>query len=501
MKLMKFVIAFLAVISAGCNTGSKKVTDAPVYEDVKIRLTSYSSHLELFAEADPFVAGETSNVLAHFTYLEDFKAIDSAVITMRLIIGDNEITRALDKPVRKGIYSFDISPVVTGDGKVVFEVKEPSREVDVLELPVTVYSDKKAGDTEAEKTEPSGTNAIVFTKEQSWKVDFSTDQPVMKPFGQVIKTTAQVQSAPDDEITVAAKTNGVVIFSGSKVLEGQSVSAGQSLFTVSGAGMADNNSALRYSEALNNYQKAKADYERQAELAKEKIVSEKELLSTKNEYDNAAAIYEMLKKNFNASGQVVSCPSSGFVKQLFVTNGQYVEAGQPMISVSKNKTIILKAGVPQKYYPVLNDIVSANIRIPGTNKTYTLEQLNGKVISHGRNADNDNYLIPVVLQINNVSDFIPGGFAEVFLKTMSNTNAMTVPNASLLEEQGIYFVLVQITPEMFEKREVIVGPTDGLRSEITAGLSSSERIVTRGAILVKLAQASGTLDAHSGHVH
>jgi hypothetical protein len=29
----------------------------------------------------------------------------------------------------------------------------------------------------------------------------------------------------------------------------------------------------------------------------------------------------------------------------------------------------------------------------------------------------------------------------------------------------------------------------------------SERIVTKGAILVKLAQSSGALDAHSGHVH
>lgn len=501
MKLMKFVIAFLAVITAGCNNGSKKVTDAPVYEDVKIRLTSYSSHLELFAEAEPFVAGETGNVLAHFTYLEDFKAIDSTVITIRLVVGNNEITRSLDKPVRKGIYSFDISPVTPGDGRIVFELKDRSGEVNILETPVTVYADKKTAEAEAEKDEPSGINAIVFTKEQSWKVGFSTDQPVLKPFGQVIKTTAQIQSAPDDEITVAARTNGVVVFSGLKVLEGQPVSSGQTLFTISGSGMADNNSALRYSEALNNYQKAKADYERQAELAKDKIVSEKELLSTKNEYDNAAAIYEMLKKNFNASGQVVSCPSSGFVKQLFVKNGQYVEAGQPMISVSKNKTIILNAGVPQKYYPILNDIVSANIRIPGTDKTYTLEQLNGKVISHGRNADTDNFLIPVVLQINNVSDFIPGGFAEVFLKTMSNTSAMTVPNTSLLEEQGNYYVLVQITPEMFEKREVKIGPTDGISSEITDGLSQSERIVTRGAILVKLAQATGTLDAHAGHIH
>jgi hypothetical protein len=38
-------------------------------------------------------------------------------------------------------------------------------------------------------------------------------------------------------------------------------------------------------------------------------------------------------------------------------------------------------------------------------------------------------------------------------------------------------------------------------TEIKTGLNSGERVVTKGAILIKLAQATGTLDAHSGHVH
>jgi hypothetical protein len=48
---------------------------------------------------------------------------------------------------------------------------------------------------------------------------------------------------------------------------------------------------------------------------------------------------------------------------------------------------------------------------------------------------------------------------------------------------------------------VKVGATDGIRSEITKGIKPLERVVTTGAILVKLAQATGTLDAHSGHNH
>ncbi|MBC8319158.1 MAG: efflux RND transporter periplasmic adaptor subunit, partial [Bacteroidetes bacterium] len=92
-------------------------------------------------------------------------------------------------------------------------------------------------------------------------------------------------------------------------------------------------------------------------------------------------------------------------------------------------------------------------------------------------------------------------FVEIYLKTLTNSEALTVPNTALLEDQGSYFVYVQTTPELFEKREVKIGVTDGLKTEIIKGIAYNERIVTKGAILIKLAQATGTLDAHSGHVH
>jgi multidrug efflux pump subunit AcrA (membrane-fusion protein) len=146
-------------------------------------------------------------------------------------------------------------------------------------------------------------------------------------------------------------------------------------------------------------------------------------------------------------------------------------------------------------------ISSANIRTLQDNRSYTLEELNGKMLSYGKSTNDDNYLIPVSLQIDNVGSFVAGGFVELFLKTLSSVKSITVPVTALLEEQGNFFVLVQVNPELFEKREVKTGVSDGIRTEILSGLTKDERIVTKGAILVKLAQASNALDPHAGHVH
>ncbi len=496
----KILIAMLALALTGCN-GKQTAEQHEEHEEVKFQYTAYSADFEVFAEADAFVIGETANVLSHFSRLPDFKALESGSMTIRLIVNGKEVSQTLDQPTRKGIYSFDILPETAGKGSLKFEITNENGSFEVLVPEVTVFAEHREALEASEKVVISQTNTTVFTKEQSWKVDFATDFPRNEPFGQIIKTTAQVQSSQGDEIIVSAKTNGMVMISGNAVLEGKDVSKGQTLFSISGSEMADNNISVRYAEAKNNLEKAKADFERSTELAKDKIVSAKDLLSAKNQYDNAKAVFDNLNTNFSASGQSVKSPMSGFVKQVLVKNGAYVAAGQPIVIVAQNKTLLLNAEVQQKYASMLGSIVSANIRTVQDNQTYSLEQLNGKVLSFGKATNSDNFLIPVALQIDNIGSFTAGGFVEVYLKTITNTLALTVPTTSLLEDQGAFFVYVQATPELFEKREVKIGATDGVRTEIKTGLNSIERVVTKGAILIKLAQATGTLDAHSGHVH
>lgn len=501
MKINIILVVVLALLLANCTNNPTPEAQESHHDDIKIQITAYSNEFELFAESDPFITGKTSNILSHFSHLQSFKALEIGSITIRLIVNGKETSQTLDKPTRKGIYSFYLKPETTGIGKLLFDISNDNGTFQLTTSNVRVFADEHDAIHTAEDLVVSTANATVFTKEQSWKVNFATALPTIEPFGQVIKTVAQVQSAPGDEILISAKTNGTVMLRADNVLEGKRVSNGQVLFSISGNGLATNNASVRFSEALNNFKKTKLDYERLFELAKDKIISEKKLIEAKNQYDNAKVFYDNLNKNFTSIGQNVKSSMNGYVKQLFVQNGQYVEAGQPIVMISQNKTLLLQSEVQQKYASILGTIKSATIRTLYNNKTYTLEQLNGKILSFGKNTNNDNYLIPISLQIDNKGSFVSGGFVELYLKTLTNTKALTIPNSSLVEEQGVFFVYVQRTPELFEKRIVEVGVSDGLNTEILDGITHDKRIVTKGAILIKLAQATGTLDAHSGHNH
>jgi len=500
MYFKLIVTSLIALTIAACNHNHENGSETES-EEIKFQYTAYSEKFELFAEADPFVTGQTANVLSHFSNLPEFTALASGAITIKLNVNGKTVEQTLESSSRKGIYSFDIRPEVTGAGTLEYTVKTEAGDFKIIVPEVVVYAGDQEAATAAAVNKISRTNTTVFTKEQSWKTEFSTGYPVREPFGQVIKTTAQIQSAQGDEALVTAKTGGVISLPGNGLTEGINVSNGQALMTIKGSGLAENNSAVRFAEAQNNFEKASADYERARLLAEDKIVSEKQLLETKTLYENARSVYENLKQNFSAAGQTVFSPMSGFIKQLFVRNGQYVEAGQPLTVISQNKSLLLRAEVQQKYARDLLSIATANIRTTEDDKTYTLEELNGIVISVGKTTTTDNFLIPVTLQINNIGNFVPGGFVELYLKTVSNSKALTIPVSAVIEEQGNFFVFVQVTPELFEKREIKTGATDGIRIEVMSGLADGERIVLKGAVLIKLSQAAGTLDAHSGHVH
>lgn len=505
MNFKVFMYVLLVFLIASCKPSGHEndnhEQNEESHEEIKFQYTAYSNDFELFAEADAFIVGEKANVLSHFSTVPDFKAVEKGKISITLVVNGKEAKQTLNEPTRKGIYSFDIQPQIAGSGTLKFEISNDKGNFEVIIPKITVYKNIEDAHEAFEKIVVSKTNTTVFTKEQSWKIDFATALPSSEPFGQVIKTTALVQSLPSNELVISAKANGMVVYSSDNISEGIEIYAGQPLFTISGSDLAENSLGVKFAEAKNNFEKAKSDYERAKELAKDKIVSEKDLLSSKNQFENAKAVYDNMNKNFSPSGYRISSPQAGFVKQVFVKNGSYVEAGQPVLIVSQNKLLTLKAEVPAKYTSILHNIKTANIKSLDGKSLYSLEELNGKILSYGKSGNNDNFLVPVHLQIENNGSFVSGSFVEVYLKSYSPGLSLIIPNSSLLEEQGIYFVWVQITPELFEKREVTIGGTDGIHTEIKGGLSNSERIISRGAMLVKLAQATGSLDAHSGHVH
>ncbi len=500
MKIL-YAFAVLAILIAGCTNKSNKdnQSDAHLHDDIKLQITSYNDKYEVYAEADPFVVGSKSNILAHFSHIPEFTALEKGKITAKLIIGDKIFSQTLDEPTRKGIYSFNIKPSIKGKGLLIFEIGDEKSKLVVSKM--QVFTDEHDAIHTADGQILGSTDGAVFTKEQSWKVDFATEKPQIKSIGTIINGIGEIIPEQTDEIILTAKANGIINFAENNLLLGVSVAKDQVLFSIVSDGFSENNATVRYIEAKNNFEKSKADYERLQKLADDKIISEKELLEAKNNYSNAKVKFENFSKDFNANGMIVKSDSKGFIRNIFVRNGTYVQAGQKIATIVKNQTLLLRTEVQQKYLPLLGSLYSANIKLLEQNKVYTLEELGGSIASVGKSVSSENFMIPVTLKFENNGKFLAGSIAEVYLKTEANNNALSIPNTALLEDQGLYFVYIQITPELFEKQEVKIGARDGVRTEILKGLNIDQRIVSIGATLVRLAHATGGLDAHSGHSH
>ena len=505
-------------------------------------LTAYSDGLEFFAETGTFVAGQEVSVLLHVTEIQDFKPYVGEDVSVCLVpkgesAGDNcgncshghgsEAEPEIEseghsheseghshegeghshegeghshqhegKTEVQGIYRFCVRAEAEGEANLVF-----SADGQRASIPVRVFGSASEASEYAESLEVRSSNGAVFPKEKSWSVDFATEEAVLEPFGQVIRATSRVQPSQEEVFTVSALTDGVVSIGAKALVEGREVRKGETLCIVKGSGTADENLATKYARAEADYNFARNEYERKKALASDRIVSESELRQAEAAFEIAKAVFENLKGNFDASGQSAKSPIEGFVTSVTVSNGQFVRAGDPIATVSRSRSLLVVAEIQPRYSACLKDICGATFKDMDSGRIWTLDELGGKVVSYGKSVSSDSPLIPVTFSVPNKGGFIPGSFLQTRIITRSETPAITLPTTSLIEEQGNYFVYRQLTPEYFEKTPVTIGASDGLRTEIRSGLSAGERVVSKGAMFVKLAQASGALDPHAGHNH
>lgn len=498
MKLTQNILLLCLFVLgiASCN----KKEEAPKSNSLEpLAYTIYTKNTELFVEFKPLVVGSTSKFAAHFTILdENFKPLNNAKITVSLLVGEKGIKNTVNAPSSPGIFRLALEPTIAGTGTLIFDIVAKNYTDKIIIENIMVYPDEK---TVLEKQpEPTESGDISYLKEQAWKIDFANVAVKKQKFNDVIKTSGQILSAPGDEMIVTAKVSGVVIFSGKNTIVGSAVSSGNSLFTITGADMIENNIDASVNEAKNNYLKAKSDYERSKLLVADKIVSEKDHQQVKLQFENAQRAYSTVSKNYSSKGQNILSPMSGFVKDILITEGQYVASGTSLATISKNKRLLIQANVSQNYFGRLPSITSANFKTPQSDIVYNTTDLEGKIVSYGKSASANSPFIPITFEVNNTGQLISGSIIEVYLKSSSIPDALVVPTSSLIEEQGTFYVYVQTSGESFQKREVKLGASDGLNVQVLSGIVENERVVTKGGYQIKLSSASGALPAH-GHEH
>ena len=364
-----------------------------------------------------------------------------------------------------------------------------------------------------------------MTDEQMEKagVDIETVEP--GDFTAVMKAAGQIVRRQGDEQTVSATISGIVYWRNASLSEGSQVGTGQPLADITARHLQDGDPIAK---AKATFEAAKSEMERVKPLADENIVSQREYEQARLNYQTAKAAYEGIAASKSGSA-VVTTGMGGFIKSLIVKSGDYVNVGDPIAVVTQNRRQQLVVDVPECAYRNMNDIRSANFKATGNDNVYKLSELNGKLISYSRTLPEGSAYLPATFEFDNVGDIIAGSFVEVYLLLKQKQNVITVPNTSLTEEQGLYYVYVKKHNHnheahedhehedhdheaheghehkgeegIFEKREVKIGQTDGVRTEILSGLKAGECIVTEGAYQVKLAASSSAIPEGHNHNH
>ncbi|KAA6318478.1 Multidrug resistance protein MdtA [termite gut metagenome] len=339
---------------------------------------------------------------------------------------------------------------------------------------------------------------IKFTKVQAGMAGLQVQTVVPGPFRQVVKTSGQILAAQGDETTVVATSNGVVSFSGVSVADGTAFKSGEVIAVISGKNLLEGDPTekvkVEYETALNEYRRAE-------ELVKDKIISAKDFEQIRLRYETVKTAYEAHADNAIPNGVKVIAPLTGYVKNKLVSQGEYVSVGQPIVVISQNRRLQLRAEVPERYYKYLGDMNDAHFKPAYDNSTvYKISELNGSLLSFGKVSNSTSFYIPVTFEFNNAGDIIPGSFVNVYLLSAVQSDVISIPLSALTEEQGLFFVYLQLEDETYKKQEVTLGEEDGERVMVLSGLKSGDRVVVKGAYQIKLAAGSIMPEGHT-HSH
>ena len=262
---------------------------------------------------------------------------------------------------------------------------------------------------------------------------------------------------------------------------------------------------------------AKAALGRVERLAKIQAKSAKELelaqynLATATAADKAAGAVTVLYKNAldelhahpvhdktlleRFPAVEIRSPIRGRIDQIGVAIGETVDLQREIFTVLDTSVVYVVASLseyeiqrlqePRDSYLEITDVEGETLR-RSLKFLYSGEQLG------------ESRRIPLVFQTRNEDGLLRLGMAvDVLVQSEDPRSVVTVPVSALVEEGGTYSVFVQRGGELFQRRTVEIGARARDLVEIREGLSEGERVVSRGAYLVRLASFSTRRPVHS----
>jgi cobalt-zinc-cadmium efflux system membrane fusion protein len=318
-----------------------------------------------------------------------------------------------------------------------------------------------------------------------------------------VSLTGEVRFAEKKVTHLTPRAEGVV--RAVRVVLGQKVEGGQPLLELESAALGEAES--HYLETEASLRLARKAFERQAKLRDEGISSEKEFLTARQEHEaagiRAQASADRLRRmglsnpeiealaKAGPSGAlgrlVVRAPATGTILEMHAVPGEAVRPDQSVFTIGDLSLLWVMADVYEgQVQKVLSHEGHGDMRATVTSRAFPDEVFPATVDFVSPSMDEKTRTLKVRVGVKNPKGRLRAGmFVAVQLFLPSGEEAILIPRAALLADEGRSFVFVQHHGDYWVRRPVETGRSSGDQVEVTKGLAGGETLVTEGCFLLK----------------
>ena len=258
-------------------------------------------------------------------------------------------------------------------------------------------------------------------------------------------------------------------------------------------------SALQY--ATRSHELAKDLYSNKALPLKDLKQAENELVKARAEFRRAKErlmslrvqaeeLNKPLDKQQITSRFEMKSPLTGIVVERMVTPGQSVggDANQVLFTVADLDMLQVVADVYERDLALVKEGQFAKVKV----EAYPDVDFPATVAAVGDVVDPASRTIKLRAWVNNQDHRLkPEMFARLHIQVGDATKILVVPKESVLEADGKQFVFIVEEPNHYVKHEVKVSSFSPDQMRVIDGLTPGQRIVTKGAVLIKGQEVKG----------
>lgn len=234
------------------------------------------------------------------------------------------------------------------------------------------------------------------------------------------------------------------------------------------------NPNLQFQQAKVNFENSSKIYSRFKELLKGGETSQQN-------FDNIETQYLVAKRNYEALKQLifVEAPITGYVSAIYVIEGQQVDIGKPLFTISVLDRVRAIAWANEKEIQYLKMGMEGKINWLG-------REFPCKIISLAMKMDDYMKGFRVEFEAANPKFELKSGVTvEIKIKIYENPKSIVIPNVLVdKDSKGNSFVFVEENG-IAVKRYVEVGRISGTEVEILKGLEFGDRLIVEGTHLLE----------------